>query len=974
MKHQQGPFYYKPPSHPPRSAGTTINISSAPPPLVAPRRHVGCSCRRPVRVAPWIQMIFAVAALLAGAASSFPDASVHFQSTSLPPNVGNAISSRGGADERSGLLGFFEDVIRSSHITYGCGRESDCTPHHREPPVEGATPFAVPATPRRSASTEPIPVPEAAAAPFPTAADAGRVFSAFLPLLPSPLRGLLRTLISVLSFAPPFGALLAYSVYRRARAFATGSASTTSLLDDLSGRLVDATRGGPRKWLGLPKIRPERALDVDAGDREYLAGGGADSCRARYFVRIIEEEERKKREDAAAVDSGSSKVRALTDALRLTVPPRGCREDFVRSSAVIMGNIYGTFNNLEEEDDDEVLLPKRDEGKKSKRRVSFHEPSVAAASTGEVPSKFVRRDSSKPALSAQALEFCENLEDLDDKDKEGRWLSSSTIEAAFALAVAKEGNSPERGILRKSNHTINKNYDPPVYRRARCLIELRATDALLRTLRDRLLVGARDLRTAESRWTRRVVSRTPFPSPERTEADRGALAAVTAAYRAQLGRLGRVQAALLGRPGVMEEHVGESFAAIWDLEQEMGEWHISAILWTQEARKLVYNVVKEMVREVDDRNDTSISRDQKVQSYEIHIMNNWCKGSAGIDLNCFDVTIDVTEGWITAVSLVDKTSKLQRAGKSFLSGLPIFGNSNLWLVGDLFVLVASYALHCAVAPHWGSIVRTVANSWNLGREILMRRFVMPTVAIVNDLILNRRPRLLDKSVLRDAELSLDIMLADLGLAEAMKTGLSAESRSEALAAASRMYEAELRTGAVLNLVRGRSVRLILVQIQQLKAEMLRAAGAIDDLIDANRLNVQLLAAVPAVLLAVVATRLAFVGLFAIRSRGTIGSVRDLHAEMADVLLRMERRVLLTGPDGGRGGARLRLRGPELGEFVLLSHTYMSLLDYGTPLLSVKAADAVHGELQDLLSPESVDADRQAALLRSVSARHENLLK
>eukprot|EP00588_Corethron_pennatum_P036472 CAMPEP_0194351618 /NCGR_PEP_ID=MMETSP0171-20130528/108273_1 /TAXON_ID=218684 /ORGANISM="Corethron pennatum, Strain L29A3" /LENGTH=969 /DNA_ID=CAMNT_0039119261 /DNA_START=23 /DNA_END=2932 /DNA_ORIENTATION=- len=969
MKHQQDTFYYEPPPHPPRSADTGKNASSTPPPLVAPRRDVGCNFRRPVRVFPWFRLLFAVAALLAGAASAFPDASVHFQPTSLPPNVGRAIRSRGGEDERSSLLGFFEDVIRSSRITYGCGRASECTPHNREPPVEGTTPFAVPATPRRSASTKPIPVPEATAAPFPAASDAGSTFSAFLPLLPilpNPVRGLVRTLLSVLSFAPPFGALLAYSVYRRTRAFATGSASTTSLLDDLSGRLVDATRGGPRKWLGLPKIRPERALDVDAGDREYLAGGGADSCRARYFVRIIEEEEREKRTDAAAVDSRSSMVRAITDALRLTVPPRGCREDFVRSSAVIMGNIYGTFKVLEE-DDDEVVLAKRDEGKGSKRRVRFHESIVAASSTDEVPSEFVRRDSSKPALSAQALK---DLENLDDEDKEGPWLSSSTIEAAFALVAAKEGNSPELGILRKSRHIPQKNYEPPAYRRAKCLIELRTVDALLRTLRDRLLVGARDLRAAESRWTRRVVSRTPFPSPERTEADRGALAAVTAAYRAQLGRLGRVQVALLGRPGVMEEHVGGSLTAMWDLEQEMGEWHLSAILWTQEARKLVYDVVKEMVHEVNDRNDTSISSDQKVQPYEINIMNNWCKGSAGMDWDSFDVTM----GWTTAISLVDKTSKLQRAGKSFLSGLPIFGNSNLWVVGDFFVLVASYVLHCAVAPHWGSIVGTVANSWNLGQEILMRRFVKPTVAIVNDLILNRRPRLLDKSVLRDAELSLDIMLADLGLAEAMKTGLSAESRSEALAAASRMYEAELRTGAVLNLVRGRSVRLILVQIQQLKAEMLRAAGAIDDLIDANRLNVQLLAAVPAVLLAVVATRLALVGLFAIRSRGTIGSVRDLHAEMADVLLRMERRVLLAGPDGSKGGARLRLRGPELGEFVLLSHTYMSLLDYGTPLLSVKAADAVHGELQDLLSPESVDADRQAALLRSVSARHENLLK
>ena len=47
---------------------------------------------------------------------------------------------------------------------------------------------------------------------------------------------------------------------------------------------------------------------------------------------------------------------------------------------------------------------------------------------------------------------------------------------------------------------------------------------------------------------------------------------------------------------------------------------------------------------------------------------------------------------------------------------------------------------------------------------------------------------------------------------------------------------------------GKLVRLMLIQVQLLKTEGLRAMGAIDDLVDANRLNVQLLASVPAVVL------------------------------------------------------------------------------------------------------------------------------
>ena len=44
------------------------------------------------------------------------------------------------------------------------------------------------------------------------------------------------------------------------------------------------------------------------------------------------------------------------------------------------------------------------------------------------------------------------------------------------------------------------------------------------------------------------------------------------------------------------------------------------------------------------------------------------------------------------------------------------------------------------------------------------------------------------------------------------------------------------------------LRLLLIQVQLLKTELLKAMGALDDLVDANRLNMQLLASVPAVVL------------------------------------------------------------------------------------------------------------------------------
>ena len=74
-----------------------------------------------------------------------------------------------------------------------------------------------------------------------------------------------------------------------------------------------------------------------------------------------------------------------------------------------------------------------------------------------------------------------------------------------------------------------------------------------------------------------------------------------------------------------------------------------------------------------------------------------------------------------------------------------------------------------------------------------------------------------------------------------------------------------------------------LQVQLLKAEGLKAMGAIDDLVDANRLNVQLLASVPAVVLVVGGSRLSCALLSMGRTRG-LRSMRQVHAEMADVLI------------------------------------------------------------------------------------------
>ena len=69
------------------------------------------------------------------------------------------------------------------------------------------------------------------------------------------------------------------------------------------------------------------------------------------------------------------------------------------------------------------------------------------------------------------------------------------------------------------------------------------------------------------------------------------------------------------------------------------------------------------------------------------------------------------------------------------------------------------------------------------------------------------------------------------------------------------YETELKKNVVQNFLNGRMLRLMLLQMQFMKRELLKAMGALDEVVDANRLNAQLLAVLPAALAAYAAARL-----------------------------------------------------------------------------------------------------------------------
>ena len=69
-----------------------------------------------------------------------------------------------------------------------------------------------------------------------------------------------------------------------------------------------------------------------------------------------------------------------------------------------------------------------------------------------------------------------------------------------------------------------------------------------------------------------------------------------------------------------------------------------------------------------------------------------------------------------------------------------------------------------------------------------------------------------------------------------------------------------------------------------------------------------------------------------------------------------------------------LRGEELGEFTLLVHSFLLLLDFTSPPFSSKACDALHHEVQDLLWQGELSPERQLALLGTIRRKHAALAR
>jgi hypothetical protein len=310
-------------------------------------------------------------------------------------------------------------------------------------------------------------------------------------------------------------------------------------------------------------------------------------------------------------------------------------------------------------------------------------------------------------------------------------------------------------------------------------------------------------------------------------------------------------------------------------------------------------------------------------------------------------------------------------------------------------IAAAAWIHDKSKPYVPKVKFAVGETYVAAIEILTTRFWTPLKDLADEL-LSRRKGLVTGVSLREEEASLDIMLHDLGLGDGTPS-----TRYDAIVKATRQYESDMKTGLIWHAMGGRLVRLMLIQMQQLKVSMLDAAETIDVLFQSNRINMQLLAVVPAVGIVFVGAKLFLRSLFHIRSKD-LRPIASVHADMTDYLNSLESNVILRMARSPRSSSGLRdtkensnnyndnqaittsvlgEQEKQLGEFALTLYNYLVLLDYSSPQpFSSRQCDAIHRSLTAFLGREgsftrnNLTVDDQIRLIDLVKDKHRELSK
>lgn len=581
--------------------------------------------------------------------------------------------------------------------------------------------------------------------------------------------------------------------------------------------------------------------------------------------------------------------------------------------------------------------------------------------------------------------------------------------------------------------------------------ENRVLDSMVRLARDRLVRTSFRLSRTVQHWKKRVQSQSSmWPPLVRSfmagsfEGDRMRLAFAESAYRSEVTRLGKVVNFLLERPEGMDDSYlqmavqktymmgttapakpkkfrwkkrltpdisnwsirfnadGRGKIQIQKYEDALGiegpgalevlledsdqrEWLAASKEWTRKARSMLVGIVDETL-------ETSIEASMEYQVQLKKIQSTWMvkeysEGRGTAEL----VPEDIADSWQLVFGMIRDLQKFRRVGD---------GKSVKWKDANVIhwarqwdlLGIPSAALHIILArmvhnrvmPYWPRMKHFLQETFEVSNEIFQSRFWIPIRDLLTELMYRDTNSLLMGIQLNDEETSLDYMLRDLNFGDG-----TPETRHEAIIKATRQYENDMATGLMRHAIGGRLIRLILIQVQQLKVGMLHAADTVDVLLQTNRFNIQLLAIIPAFVMVSLGTKLFFRSLYTLRHKD-LRPMRVVHSEMTGYLNQLEA-ILLLANDQDISESKQRtgdnrpmtalgaLGDQELGEFVLNLYDYLVLLDYSSPTpFPSWQCDSIHQSIVEFLGPKGslsrMGLHDQVRLISLLKRKHDDLAK
>lgn len=276
----------------------------------------------------------------------------------------------------------------------------------------------------------------------------------------------------------------------------------------------------------------------------------------------------------------------------------------------------------------------------------------------------------------------------------------------------------------------------------------------------------------------------------------------------------------------------------------------------------------------------------------------------------------------------------------------------------------------------------------------MEHMILPLHAIISEMIFNKKPVIQDAAALLDTKRSLQRMLNQF--LNDTQPNMDRVEKQRVLdemdmSVVSLQFEKEIPK-AMRNILSGDIIRMLLIQVQFIKKELLITMGMVDELMIANQISMQMLATIPTfIVLALVAKLVEKVSaqIFALTSKQFLNPLnvyQDLQCILRDIERLLNRRNVSdydanrlrispsASPSFRSNNSNLEadmLNDRDLGSLLLLLHRLRHVFDKHRRLFRDDEQQRFQQDLNDLLD-ENMLISQQLATIYRMTRTHEFL--